>query len=113
MLLKSLKLPVPEFEAGTGWQIKPEGACKADVCIPLPGHDGNELDVRAVAAAMNLPLVEEPRAGLYALGPESVGGKALLSARAPELTLPDLDGNPFMLSSLRGQKILVYAWAPY
>lgn len=113
MLLKSLKVDIPEFEAGTGWQIKPEGACKADVCIPLPARDGDQLDIRAVASAMNLPLVEEPRAGLYALGPESIGGKALLSAEAPDFTLPDVEGNPFKLSSLKGQKIVVYAWAPY
>lgn len=113
MLLRSLKVAISEFETGTGWQVKPEGACKADVCIPLPDHDGKQLDVRAVAAAMNLPLVEEPDAGLYALGPESIGGRALLSAAAAELTLPDLEGNPFKLSSLKGQKIIVYAWAPY
>ena len=113
MLLKSLKVDIPAFEAGTGWQIKPEGACKGDVCIPLPEHDGKELDVRSVANAMNLPLAEEPRAGLYALGPESIGGKALVSAEAPDVTLPDLEGNPFKLSSLKGQKIVVYAWAPY
>lgn len=113
MLLRSLTVTIDDFESGTGWQIKPEGACKSDVCIPLPEHDGKELDVRAVAAAMNLPLVEEPRAGIHALGPESIGGKALLSAEAPELVLPDLEGNPFKLSSLKGQKIVVYAWAPY
>lgn len=113
MLLNSLKVTIADFEAGTGWQVKPEGACKADVCIPLPEHDGNELDVRALATAMNLPLVEEPRAGLYALGPESVGGKTLLSAEAPDFSLPDLDGKLFELSSLKGQKIVVYAWAPY
>jgi len=27
--------------------------------------------------------------------------------------LPDLDGNEFRLSSLRGQKVLLVAWAPY
>jgi len=113
MLLKSLTIPVKEFEAGTGWQIKPEGACKGDVCIPLPEHGGADLDIRQVAAAMNLPLVEEPQAGLYALGPESIGGKALATAVAPEMTLPDLDGNLFSLSSLKGQKIIVYSWAPY
>ena len=27
--------------------------------------------------------------------------------------LPDLDGNEFRLSSLRGQKVVLVAWAPY
>lgn len=113
MLLTSLTVPVQEFEAGTGWQVKPEGACKGDVCIPLPSRDEELLDVREVAAAMNLPLVEEPAVGLYALGPESIGGRALVTADAPEMVLPDLDGKPFRLSSLLGQKVLIYAWAPY
>ena len=113
MSLPSLTIPKAEFEAGTGWAMKPEGACKGDVCIPVPNADQSQIDVLAVAAAMELPLAEEPEAGLWALGPESIGGKALISAEAPELSLPDLDGNVFKLSSLKGKKVLVYAWAPY
>ena len=51
--------------------------------------------------------------GLLAIGPESVGSKALVSAEAPDISLPDLDGNLVALSDFRGQKIVVYAWAPY
>lgn len=103
-----------DFERRTGWTIKPEGACKGDVCIPLPEElQGETLEPRALAQSMGLPLVEEPEHGLLALGPETIGSRALSSALAPELELPDLDGNAFRLSSLRGQKILVYAWAPY
>ena len=71
------------------------------------------MDVADVARQMGLPLVADPEHGLWALGPESIGGRALTTAEAPELILPDLDGNEFRLSSLRGQKVLVYAWAPY
>lgn len=113
MLLKSLEVSKAEFEAGTGWQLKPEGACKGDVCIPIPNSGGDTVDVIATAEAMNLPLVEAAEANLWALGPESIGGKALVTAEAPELELPDLDGNMFKLSSLKGKKVLVYAWAPY
>jgi len=114
MLLTSNTLTRAEFERGTGWQLKPEGACKGDVCIPLPDAlKSDQLDVDALADAMGLPLAQAPSFGLRALGPESVGSRALTSARAPELALPDLDGNVFKLSSLKGQKVLVYAWAPY
>ena len=111
MLLRSLEVSRDEFESGTGWKIRPEGACKGEVCIPLPAAPGETIDVEA--EAMGLPLVAEPEHGLWALGPESIGARALTTAEAPELTLPDLDGKPFSLSSLRGQKVLVYAWAPY
>lgn len=113
MVLDELTLQRSAFEAGTGWQIKPEGACKGDVCIPLRGEPGPTVAVDELAAQMGLPLVAEPEHGLWALGPESIGGRALTTAAAPDLRLPDLDGREFRLSSLRGQKVLVYAWAPY
>ena len=49
----------------------------------------------------------------WAVGPAAVGSRVLASAEAPDLQLPDLEGNTFRLSSLRGQKVLLYAWAPY
>ena len=113
MLARSPRLPRDAFEAGTGWQFKPEGACKGDVCIPLKEAPGDEVDVRALAETLGLPVVEDPDRGLIAVGPESSGARALTTAEAPDLRLPDLAGNEFQLSSLRGQKIVVYAWAPY
>ena len=35
------------------------------------------------------------------------------SAEAPDFTLPDLDGRPFRLSVLRGQKVVLVAWASW
>jgi hypothetical protein len=113
MLLKSLTIDRSQFESGTGWTLKPEGACKGDVCIPLPDAEGQTLDITTTAQTMGLPLVAEPEFGLWALGPESVGSRALTTAIAADFSLPDVDGNEFRLSSLRGQKVLVYAWAPY
>lgn len=113
MLLRSLHIPKDEFEAGTGWTLKPEGACQGNVCIPLSKPAGDVIDVAQVARDMAMPLVAAPEFGLWALGPACIGSRALASAQAPDLQLPDLDGNPFQLSSLRGQKVLLYAWAPY
>jgi hypothetical protein len=60
-----------------------------------------------------MPLVHDEGAGLWALGPETLSGHALPSAEAPELVLPTIDGEEFRLSSLRGEKVLLVAWAPY
>ena len=60
-----------------------------------------------------MALVHDDPQALWALGPESISGRALVTAAAPELVLADLDGNDFRLSSLRGQKVLLVAWAPY
>jgi hypothetical protein len=111
MILESLDITPDEFAEGTGWAIKPEGACKADVCVPLAPGDG--FDLLATTDRLGMALVHDADAGLWAIGPESFGGRALVSAEAPELALDDIDGTPFTLSSLRGQKVLIVSWAPY
>jgi hypothetical protein len=119
MILDSKTVTAERFAAETGWEIKPQGACKGNVCIPLPeslaraaADDGN-IDAAELARAMNLPVAEAPEHGLMAIGPETIGARALTTAIAQDIVLPDLDGNPFALSSLKGQKVVVYAWAPY
>jgi hypothetical protein len=115
MLLERLRVPVSEFESASGWSLKPQGACRGDVCVPLPADavQAGEVDVPAVAERLGMPLVHDEGAGLWALGPETLSGHALPSAEAPELVLPTIDGEEFRLSSLRGEKVLLVAWAPY
>ena len=117
MILTELSVDRGTFETGTGWAIKPEGACKAEVCVPLPDSartgDGR-VDVTVVAERLGMPLVADRDRGLWALGPETaLTGQALTTAVAPELELPDADGNAFRLSSLRGQKVLLTAWSSW
>lgn len=112
MILDRLDVDPAELEARTGWSIKPQGACSGEVCVPLPPSDG-ALQATVLAERLGMPLLHDPDHGVWALGPASVTGRALTSARAPELTLPDLDGNPFTLSSLYGQKVLLVAWASW
>jgi hypothetical protein len=110
MILDRLHITSEEFAAGTGWKIEPEGACKGEVCVPLPPGD---FDLQVTAEKLGMALVRDAEHELWALGPESLGGRALVSAQAPELALPDLEGRTFHLSSLRGQKVAIVAWAPY
>jgi hypothetical protein len=111
VILETLAVSAAEFEQGTGWAIKPEGACKGDACVPL-GRDG-DFDLVDAARRLGMALVRDDEADLWALGPESVGGRALLSAQAPELELDDIAGDRFRLSSLRGQKVVLVTWAPW
>jgi hypothetical protein len=115
MILDRLECSAASFEAQTGWHLAPEGACRGELCVPLPDDAvvGGLVDVSAVAERLAMPLVQDETAGLWALGPAVLGGRALDTAAAPDIELPDLEGRPFRLSSLCGQKILVYAWAPY
>ena len=104
-----------ELQSRTGWAIKPQGACKGEVCVPLDAEvlQNGKVDLHAFAERLGMPLVREAAHGLWALGPESLGGRALTTAVAPELVLPDLDGRQFALSSLRGRKVVLTAWASW
>jgi hypothetical protein len=113
MLLTEDRIPVEQFERGTGWALRPEGACRGDVCVPLtPGPKGDRVDVAPLAKQLGMPIVRHSR-DLAALGPASLGGKALTSAEAPDLVLPDFAGREFDLRSVRGQKVVLVAWSPY
>ena len=110
MLLDRLDVSPEEFQRLTGWEIKPEGACKGETCVPLPDKKFNLV---ATAERLGMAMVEEPDKGLWAFGPETLSGRALTTTDIGDFALPDLDGNEFQLSSLRGQKVLVVSWAPY
>lgn len=112
MIVETLQVSAAEFERRTGWALKPEGACRDDRCIPLPESARDPFDVTVLAERLNMPLVHDEVEGIWALGPEA-GGRALTSATAPELELPQDDGSVFRLASLRGQKVLLIAWASW
>jgi hypothetical protein len=108
MILERLDLPPADLELRTGWAIKPDGACRGEVCVPLPAP----FDVRALAERLGMALVHDEAHGLWALGPE-FGGPALSSAELPDIVLPDRGGEDFALRSLRGTKIFMIAWASW
>jgi hypothetical protein len=114
MILTSLEVDSKAFEDHTGWALKPEGACKGDVCVPLPqtGACSGTLDARIISQRLGMPLIHDADAAVWCLGPEAMG-HALTTAKAPELELPDWQGTPFRLSSLRGQKVLIVTWSSW
>ena len=119
VIVNRLDIDAGSFEAATGWQIKPEGACKGDVCVPLDRSAGSAgsaggFDLVATADRLGMAIVADAEAGLWSIGPESIGGRSLATATAPDLCLPDvLTGEEVRLSSFRGPKVVLASWAPY
>jgi hypothetical protein len=112
VIFRSPRIAAAELEPATGWTLKPEGLCRNDRCVPFQSAAGDGLLLADVARMLGMPLVVDPAAGLWALGPEA-GGKSLDTAVLPDLELPDVNGAPFRLASLRGQKVLLVAWASW
>jgi len=116
MILTSLEGVVPDHIAEhTGWAPKPEGLCRGEVCVPAPDAlraDGT-VDVDAMAARLGMPVVHDTDHGVWAVGPATLGGRALATATAADPELITRHGEPFRLSSLRGRKVVLVAWSSY
>jgi len=94
-----------------GWERKPEGLCRDEVCIRV--GDG-PLDLAGLAAALHRPLVVDAAAGVAALGASTrERGSALQSGQAPDFVLKDLAGREWTLSQFRGRKVVLYAYASW
>jgi hypothetical protein len=108
VIIERLDEPPAELKARTGWEVKPEGACRGELCVPLP----QPFDVRELSRRLRMPLLHDEAHGLWALGPQS-DSHALTSAELPEIVLPDRHGEDFALRSLRGTKVFMVAWASW
>jgi hypothetical protein len=117
VIVNELEVDAAAFEAATGWAVRPEGACRGEVCVPLPSEASpaaGRLDLGVVARRLGMAIARDDEHGLLATGPETTTtGRALTSAHAPPLELPDLDGNLVSLADLRGQKVMLLAWASW
>ena len=105
------------LEVTLGWELRPEGLCQGAACIPvdqdaLVGDGG--VDLKALADAFQRPLVTDQKYAVAALGASHHDrGDALTSLKAPDFSLPDLDGNIHSLSDQLGKKVLLVAYASW
>jgi hypothetical protein len=101
-----------------GWELKPEGLCRGDVCVPARSRpdlrrDGL-VDVRAVADLLGRPFALDEATSIAVVG-------ASASTRAAELRSMHVDdfevetawGEPFRWSSLGRKKKVLVAWASW
>lgn len=113
-----------ELEATTGWEIKPEGICRGEVCVPLPAdraaellreQDGESwLDVAGFARFVGQDAAHDADTGTWYFGP-GPGDRAprFDMLQAPDFELPDLQGRMHRLSDHRGKKVLLALWASW
>ena len=102
----------------TGWELRPEGLCREDVCVLTRGRpdvqvDGR-VDLRVVAELLGRPLAIDEETGVAALG-ESAATRAtqIASGRVGDLLLHDVDGKPVSWSALGRKKKVLVTWASW
>jgi len=120
--------PAPKADAGALWirkrdlprvngfVLKPQGACRADLCIPIPKTmmRGDYFNLTAFAKKAGQPVVAEPGARVWSFGEmQALGGGLANSRIAPDFEVPDRLGRPVHLAGFRGKKALVITWASW
>ena len=107
--VQSKDLPrINEFE------VKPQGACRADVCIPLSKSlkDGNWFNLTGFAHKIGETVVADQ--DVYSFGEIPVLRGGFYNSRiAPDFAVPDRKGKVVHLSDFRGKKALVLTWASW
>ena len=114
----SIRIGAAALASAVGWELKPQGLCKDDRCVPVRDREqlvrGDGLDLRVLADVLGCPLAVDVEEGVACLGASSdERGARLASLQAPDFTLPDLNGKLHSLSDQRGKKVLLVAYASW
>jgi Peroxiredoxin len=113
-----VRIQAADVDRALGWEIKPEGLCRAGVCIPLRQREelinDDGIDLARLADVLQRPLALDIDARAAYFGASATErGTQLASLNAPDFTLPDLSGRSHSLSDYRGRKVLLIAYASW
>jgi len=102
----SVLIDPADLATAVGWALKPEGLCRADVCVPVQDRDalfsGDRLDLGRVAEALDRPFLVDD--GVAVMGePRLTRRLATDGLQAPAFTLPDLAGQHHALEEWLGR----------
>jgi hypothetical protein len=94
--------------------LKPQGACREDVCIPIPKElkSGEWFNLTGFAKRTGEVVVSDN--DVWSFGEIPVMGGSFINSRiAPDFAVPDRKGKIVHLNDFRGKKVLVVTWASW
>jgi hypothetical protein len=117
---EGLWIPLSELKAVSGWELKPEGVCKDEVCVPVPDARrqalirDDQFNLTEFARLIEQPVAHDETNAVWYYGPAAWEWKSRLASRvAPDFALPDLSGHMHSLSELLGTKVFLLFWATW
>ena len=96
------------------FEVKPQGACRADVCIPIPKElkKSGWFNLTGFARRVHESFVADT--GVWSFGEIPVLRSGFFNSRsAPDFAVPDRKGRIVHLSDFRGKKALIVTWASW
>ena len=106
----------------TGFELKPEGACLGDVCIPVNQHqgvvvqvDGRQwINLTAFADMLQQPWVADTDTHVWSFGEIPVKRDAMMAgAMAPDFEVTDREGKVIRMTDFKGMKALIVTWSSW
>ena len=117
---QGLRVSAADLARITGFEVKPEGLCRGEVCVPVPRgpgrfvDDGGNVDVAAFWRHIGHPVVHDETGEVWMLGTGAGERTRVLETfEAPDFALPDLDGRLHRLSDHHGRKVMLATWASW
>ena len=107
-----------DFEIATGWQLKPQGLCIDEVCVPVRETnrltDTTSIDLVEFARVTQQNIVFDRQRQVAALGERAdLRGESMSSLTAPDFRLPDIHGRQVLFSDFNRRKRLLLAWSSW
>lgn len=107
-----------------GFELKPEGACIDDICVPVRQDRDSEIfitregrswfNVTALAERLDQRYVADHETGVWSFGSIPVRRSSFVDdAVAPDFTLPGIDGRHYSVSDFKGMKVMLLSWASW
>ncbi|NDF66760.1 MAG: hypothetical protein EB142_02585 [Actinobacteria bacterium] len=107
-----------ELEKFIGWQLKPQGLCIDEICVPVRDSstltDGKNIDLVEFARLTNQNIVIDQQRRIAALGEHADSrSQSMATLDAPDFTLPDVHGRQVSFSDFNRRKRLLLAWSSW
>jgi hypothetical protein len=119
-----LWIPPAELGRVNGFELKPEGACLDEICVPVRQNENSDIfitrgeqqwfNVRELADRLQQPYAVDHESGVWSFGAIPVRSAEFVErAVAPDFELPDANGKLHRLSDFKGKKIMLLTWASW
>lgn len=109
-----------DLPAINGFTLKPQGACYADMCIPvgeslLVEQDGKKwFDLTAFADLLGQAYVADKEAMVWSFAEVPAKREDMMtSAIAPDFEVTDREGQVVRMADLKGKKALIVTWSSW
>ena len=111
-------ISLDDFARATGWQLKPQGLCIAEICVPVRDAktltNQTQIDLVEFARVTNQNIVVDQERKVAALGEHAdTRSEAMTSLDAPDFRLPDIHGRQVSFSDFNRRKRLLLAWSSW